>query len=266
MSVGEPFSLRDRFHELLEQDLTAAQAVERIALDVSHRLNRATPVTVTAIVSLAMLGADRALTFDEVLDTVEPLADYIGKRRWPVAGAANLRDRVTIRRALHELVSSGVLVCYEGGTEPVWGIGPDQHLVAAFYRNTAIHILVERAIGEITLLAAAESGGEGDVSEAAWQEAKRLRDLLKFEFFFPGRNQFEDELRTELGILSTGANDGFNATEARTLLRTARPHLAHLVLRPFLDAYHVVADRLAAAGDSPVNSDDLLTEALHVGH
>ena len=265
LSVGEPFSLRDRFHELIGQGLTAPQAIERIALDVSHRLNRATPVTVTAIVCLAMLGADRALTLPEVLDTVEPLADYIGKRKWPVAGAANLRDRATIRRSLQELVASGVFVTYDQGTEPVWGIGPDQHLVAAFYRNTAIHILVERAIGEVTMLAAAESGEKGDATEIAWTEAKRLRDLLKFEFFFPGRNEFEAELRTELGILAPSANDGFDAKEAGEILANVRPYLAQLILRPFLDAYHVLADRLAAHGDAPVNADDLLTESLHVG-
>ena len=46
---------------------------------------------------------------------------------------------------------------------------------------------------------------------------------------------------------------------------TARPHLAHLVLRPFLDAYLVLADRLADRGDSPVDEDDLMTDALAVG-
>ncbi len=49
-----------------------------------------------------------------------------------------------------------MLTAYDRGTEPVWKIGDDQHLVAAFYRNTVIHILVERAIGELALLAVSE--------------------------------------------------------------------------------------------------------------
>jgi len=156
LTVGEPFSLRERMAELAAEGVTGHQAVERVALDISHRLNRATPVTTTAIVSLALLGADRALTVDEVLDTVEPLAAYIDARHWPVAGAADLRDRSTIRRALADLSRSGVLTAYDRGTEPVWKIGDDQHLVAAFYRNTVIHILVERAIGELALLTVSE--------------------------------------------------------------------------------------------------------------
>ena len=48
------------------------------------------------------------------------------------------------------MLASGVLSAYEAGTEPVWRIAGDQHLVAAFYRNTVIHILVERAIAEVS--------------------------------------------------------------------------------------------------------------------
>ena len=274
LTVGEPFSLRERMAELAAEGVTGHQAVERVALDISHRLNRATPVTVTAIVSLALLGADRAMTMDEVLDTVEPLAAYIESRRWPVAGAADLRDRATIRRAMAELARSGVLTAYDGGTEPVWKIGDDQHLVAAFYRNTVIHILVERAIGELALLTVSElePGAElppGGELQVGWEEAKRMRDLLKFEFFFPGRAGFEDDLRTELRLLvgEDVGQDGGGMTpgRARELLVSARPHLSHLVLRPFLEAYLVVADRLADRGDSAVDEDDLLADSLAVG-
>lgn len=270
LTVGEPFSLRERMAELAADGVTGHAAVERVALDISHRLNRATPVTTTAIVSLALLGADRALTVDEVLETVEPLAAYIDSRRWPVAGAADLRDRATIRRALSELSRSGVLTAYDGGTEPVWKIGDDQHLVAAFYRNTVIHILVERAIGELALLTVSElePGAElppGGELQVGWEEAKRMRDLLKFEFFFPSRAEFEDDLRTELRLMVGEGVTEMTPVRARELLVNARPHLAHLVLRPFLDAYLVVADRLADRGDGPVDEDDLLADSLAVG-
>lgn len=274
LTVGEPFSLRERMADLAAEGVTGHQAVERVALDISHRLNRATPVTVTAIVSLALLGADRAMTMDEVLETVEPLATYIEAREWPVAGAADLRDRATLRRALAELARSGVLTAYDGGTEPVWKIGDDQHLVAAFYRNTVIHILVERAIGELSLLTVSElePGAElppGGELQVGWEEAKRMRDLLKFEFFFPGRAGFEDDLRTELQLLvgeDAGRDEGgLTPDRARELLVTARPHLSHLVLRPFLEAYLVLADRLADRGDAEVDEDDLLADSLAVG-
>lgn len=299
LTFGEPIPLRRRMTELRAAGVEEGQVVRRVALDASHRINRATPVTVTAVVCLALLGADRALTFDEVLTTVSPFAGYIVARQWPVAGGATLTDRSTIRRALYELVASGVLHCHDTGTEAVWRVAEDQHLIAAFYRNTVIHILVQRGIAELALLEAAgwEATGWGatagrdsspdrspdrspdgspdtsghldrDVREAAWRNALALRDLLKFEFFFPGRRGYDQDLLAELAILSPDDSLDVTVQRARTMLRQAPIFFAHLVLRPFIDAYLVLADRLAAYGDADVSADreqELLTESLHLG-
>lgn len=271
LTTGAPFSLSDRMHELAADGVTGQPAIERIALDISHRLNRATPVTVTAIVSLALLGADRALTSEEVVTTVKPLAAYIDSANWPVAGGANLQDRATVLRAMQDLVRSGVLTVYDRGTEPVWRIGEDQHLVAAFYRNTVIHMLVNRAIGELSMLTISELDPDADLPvggalRVGWDEAKRMRDLLKFEFFFPARHDFEEELRNELRLLTGEELTDLAPDRAAELLSQATPLLAHLVLRPFLDAYRVLADRLAEHGDAAVDADELLEEALAIGH
>ncbi len=266
LDFGEPVPLRERMAELRGGDQQGRHVVERIALDTSHRINQATPVTVTAVVCLAMLAADRALTLDGVLQTVAPMATYVESRRWPVAGAANLTDRATIRRTLQELVASGVLTSYDGGTETVWVIGQGQHLVAAFYRNTVIHLLVDRAIGELALVAAAEGGPDGLTT--ATEEALRLRDLLKFDFFFARRRDFAEQMALELSIIEPGDGDGlrdFTPADARHWLEHGRPLVTPLVLRPFLDAYHLVADRLAAWDDDEVDEARFLDECLRVG-
>jgi glycerol-3-phosphate O-acyltransferase len=264
LDFGEPLPLRERLAELGQVDQQGRHVVERIALDTSHRINRATPVTVTAVVCLALLAADRALTLDGVLATVAPMAGYIESRRWPVAGAANLTDRATVRRTLQELVASGVLTSYDGGTDTVWIIGPGQHLVAAFYRNTAIHMLVDRAIGELALVAAAEGGADGLATASV--EALRLRDLLKFDFFFARRRDFAAEMATELAIIEPGTGlRTFTPADARRWLEHGTPLVAPLVLRPFLDAYHLVADRLAALEDEEVDEARFFDECLRVG-
>jgi glycerol-3-phosphate O-acyltransferase len=259
--------VRERLAELRADDPEGTHAVERIALDTCYQINRATPVTVTGVVCLALLAADRSLTLDEVLGTVAPLARYIEWRNWPVAGGVNLTDRATIRRTLQELVSSGVLSSYGAGTETIWGVGAQQHLVAAFYRNTTVHVLVDRAIGELSLVAAAET--DGDAPQVAVQESLRLRDLLKFDFFFPGRADFTEEMRAELiGIDPTAVDsfDTFSAADARGWLTALRPYTAHLVLRPFVDAYHLVADRLADwEADEEFDEKRFLDECLRVG-
>ncbi|ORV84730.1 glycerol-3-phosphate acyltransferase [Mycobacterium interjectum] len=271
LDFGEPLPLRKRLEELRADEPGTGTEIERIALDVEHRINRATPVTPTAVVSLALLGADRSLSISEVLATVRPLASYIAARNWTVAGAADLTNRSTIRWTLHQLVASGVVSVYDAGTEPVWGIGADQHLVAAFYRNTAIHILVDRAIAETALLAAvedAENSVDRQVSPTAVRdEALSLRELLKFEFLFSARAQFEKELADEVRLIGRveDTSKAAPAADVRGLLEKADLLLAHLVLRPFLDAYHIVADRLAALENESFDEDQFLGECLEVG-
>lgn len=268
LDFGEPLPLRKRLQEMRADKSGTGSEIERIALDVEHRINRATPVTPTAVVSLALLGADRSLSISEVLATVRPLASYIAARNWAVAGAADLTNRSTIRWTLHQMVASGVVSVYDAGTEAVWGIGEDQHLVAAFYRNTAIHILVDRAVAELELLAAAETTTNGSVSPATVRdEALSLRDLLKFEFLFSGRAQFEKDLANEVLLIGSVVDTSKPAAAADVwrLLESADVLLAHLVLRPFLDAYHIVADRLAAHEDDSFDEEGFLAECLQVG-
>lgn len=268
LDFGEPLPLRKRLQEMRADKSGTGSEIERIALDVEHRINRATPVTPTAVVSLALLGADRSLSISEVLATVRPLASYIAARNWAVAGAADLTNRSTIRWTLHQMVASGVVSVYDAGTEAVWGIGEDQHLVAAFYRNTAIHILVDRAGAELALLAAAETTTNGSVSPATVRdEALSLRDLLKFEFLFSGRAQFEKDLANEVLLIGSVVDTSKPAAAADVwrLLESADVLLAHLVLRPFLDAYHIVADRLAAHEDDSFDEEGFLAECLQVG-
>ena len=271
LDFGEPLPLRKRLEELRAEESGTGTEIERIALDVEHRINRATPVTPTAVVSLALLGRDKSLSISQVLATVQPLANYIAARNWAVAGAADLTNRSTIRWTLHQLVVSGVVSVYDAGTEAVWGIREEQHLVAAFYRNTAIHILVDRAVATMSLLAAAEkaaSSGDGTVSRASvLDEALSLRELLKFEFLFSARAQFEKDLADEIRLIARtdDSADVTNAAGIRRLLEEADLLLAHLVIRPVLDAYHIVADRLAAHEDESFDEDAFLTECLEVG-
>lgn len=256
LDFGTAVPLYDRLLTLRAEGLDDRQVVERIALDICHRINRTTPVSATAAVCVAMLGADRGLTLDEVCATVAPLARYLSARGWPVAGAANLTDRATVTRTLHDLVTSGVLTCYAGGPATVWGVGDEQHLVAAVYRNSAVHVLLVRAIAELALLAIVRT--PDGTTRTAWEEALALRELLKFDFFFAGRADFADELWDEVAIMTTEKDrpTTVTATEATAWLDSSAPLVAHLILRPFIDAYRVVAEELLG-----LDADDEFDEA-----
>lgn len=261
INFGTPVPLYERIVTLRSEGLTDRQVVERIALDICHRLNQATPVTATAAVCVAMLGEDHALTLDEVCATVAPLARYLRVRGWPVAGGADLTDRATVSQTLHDLVGSGVLTCYSGGPATVWGIGADQHLIVAVYRNSAIHVLVMRAIAELALLAVVRTPGA--TKRTGWERALAIRELLKFDFFFAGRAEFADELWDEFATMagrSPDRNAPLDTAEAARTLNESELLVAHLVLRPFVDAYRVVAEELLNLGPGRDVDEHVLLE------
>ncbi|GAB4927828.1 putative acyltransferase plsB1 [Mycobacterium kiyosense] len=267
INFGSPVPLHERIVALRADGLTDRQVVERIALDICHRLNQVTPVSATAAVCVAMLGEDRALTLDEVCATVAPLARYLRIRGWPVAGGADLTDRATVSQTLHDLVGSGVLTCYAEGPTTVWGIGDDQHLIVAVYRNSAIHVLVMRAIAELALLAIVRTPDA--TKRTGWEKASAVRELLKFDFFFAGRNEFADELWNEFSIMTGRSHDPsapLDIEEAARSLHESDLLVAHLVLRPFVDAYRVVAEELLTLPlDRSVDEQELLTRCLRLG-
>ena len=267
INFGPPVPLYERLVALRADGLADRQVVERVALDICHRLNRITPVSATAAVCVAMLGADCALTLDEVCATVAPLARYLGGRGWPVAGGADLTDRATVSRTLHDLVASGVLKCYSAGPATVWGIGADQRPIASVYRNSAIHVLVMRAIAELAVLSLAQTPGA--TNRTAWDKALALRELLKFDFFFAGRDEFAAELWDEIAIMTGTGHDRsapIAPAEAARWLGEAELLVAHLVLRPFIDAYRVVAEELIDTDPTRgVDESVLLKRCLRLG-
>jgi glycerol-3-phosphate O-acyltransferase len=284
---GSAFLMRERLASADAGEQERRAALQKIAFEVAVRINRAAPVTANALVTLTLLGVrDQALTLEQVRQVLEPILGYIEIRQIPATGVTVLRDAADLSAVLGELHRSGVVSTYAGGEEPVYAIEPGQHLVAAFYRNNAIHWFVNRAIVELAMLHAAESdaaekdtGETGTPASAASAtgtavplaegraEARRLRDQLKFEFFFPDRDTFEAELTQEMRLIAPDWDQhAGTAEQVRELLSQSGFLMAHRVLRSFLDAQLVVAERLARRdAGNPVESGALLDECEAVG-
>ena len=92
----------------------------------------------------------------------------------------------------------------------------------------------------------------------------RLRDLLKFDFYFADSAAFRAHVAEEMSWhedweshVASGAVDG--------LLRAKRPLIASAMLRPFFEAYEIVADVLRDA-PAEIGEKDLTKKALGVGN
>nr|WP_237707842.1 glycerol-3-phosphate 1-O-acyltransferase [Hoyosella subflava] len=243
------------------------KALQKLAFEVAVGINRVTPITANSLVTLSLLGVrDRALTVGEVSAAIEPVLSYISRRNIPTGNVGVLRSQSGLRAVLAELTAAGVVTTYSEGLEPVFSIEPGQHLVAAFYRNSGIHWFVNRALLELAILDAAEAGFVDPIRDG-WSYANNLRTLLKFEFFFPERDNFVQEMTEEMLIIDPRWKERKPPIEEiLERLEQSGFIMAHRVLRSFFDAQLVVAERLAARNAyDRIDRDALLNECVKVG-
>jgi glycerol-3-phosphate O-acyltransferase len=277
---GEPLSLRDTIVDAESRAGTTgtlapdaadpagqlvdpATVVPRVAFEIAHRINAATPINPSALVTFSLLDADgRAFTVPELRRVLIPMLDYVRRRNLPLTTGADPRKADDLLPELHTLVREKVIGQYTGGLEPVYWVTADRQHEAAFYRNTVTHWFVTRAICEIAVIDVAEHGA----TDVTWQAALALRDLLKYEFFFPRKREFAEQMRAEIDLARPGwESAGLPTGELTTALKDTGLLLAHRVVGPFLEAYQVLADRLAARDPAdPVDGDELVAECLRV--
>ncbi|NLG47202.1 glycerol-3-phosphate 1-O-acyltransferase [Gordonia sp. (in: high G+C Gram-positive bacteria)] len=273
---GEPFSLRTALNDAG----SGRVRLEKVAFKVMDEINAATPISATSLAGFALLGAeDRAYTAREIEVILAPLLDYIDARSLPGPDPALCRG-LGLLDTLSELTDAGVLETFDGGPEQIWSIAPDNHAVAAYYRNGALHHFVDRAIVELGMLAVSDGdvveGGpapdaQADPSEGllgpAQQEALRIRDLLKFEFFFPAKKEFLHRLGAETDLIAPGWRVSPPSKEwvHTALLAGAGQLFARRTLQTFFDSQLVVARYLVALGAQERDKEAVLADCLGLG-
>ena len=101
---------------------------------------------------------------------------------------------------------------------------------------------------------------------AFWDEIARLRDLLKFEFYFREREEYRRQVGEEMNRHDPAWEDRLRAgpAEADALLAGMRPLVSQVVVRPFVEAYRLVADVLAH-DDLPADPEEITRRALGLG-
>ena len=190
-------------------------------------------------------------------------------RNQPLAESALFDEPGKLDAALDALTGSGVVIRHDTGHETVYGIGNDQHIAAAFYRNSMLHFLLDRAIGELSVLTAAARPPK-EREEAFFAAAVRSREALKFEFFFRERPAFERALGEEMDLLQPDWRELLRvAATPEDAFRTifAGVGTAHSVMRAFVEAYALVAELLTRAPvDAPADREAIVTAAVGLGH
>lgn len=273
MNFGDPVSVRDAIGP--PRDAPPADSdgrhlsVQKLAFETCVRINAVTPITPTALVGFALLGVgDRWLTVPEIIARLDAVVEYVQRRHLPTSRPLDLDTTAGVGHTLDELIRHDVVTCFAEGPEPVYQIGPDQHLAAAYYRNSIIHFFVNQSICELALLTAAEAAEGVDPADRFWDAAYELRDMFKFEFFFSGKERFREELRAELDLQDPEWSERLakGGREVRELVRGFRPYTSQRTLRPFLEAYRIAAEALTReSASAPFDEDAFLRRCVASG-
>jgi glycerol-3-phosphate O-acyltransferase len=240
-------------------------ALQKMSFEVAWRILCATPVNATGLVSALLLTTrGRALTLDQLHHTLQDSLDYLERKHSPMSTSAlRLRTPEGVRAAVDALSNGHPITRIDSGREPVWRIAPEDEHTAAFYRNSVIHAFLETSIVELALAHAQHA--DGDRLEAFWAQAMRLRDLLKFDFYFAPSAAFRDNIAEEMAWHQDWeAHVAAGGDEIDTMLYAKRPLMSDAMLRVFFEAYELVADVLRDA-PADIGEKDLTKLALGVG-
>ncbi|MCA2335972.1 glycerol-3-phosphate 1-O-acyltransferase, partial [Mycobacterium avium] len=253
-------------HGPLAQDPDAKRlALQKMSFEVAWRILQATPVTATGLVcALLLTTRGAALTLRQLHHTLQDSLDYLERKQNPMSTSAlRLRSPDGVRAAVDALSNGHPVTRIDGGREPVWQITPEHQHAAAFYRNSVIHAFLETSIVELALAHAKHA--DGDRMQAFWDQAMRLRDLLKFDFYFADSATFRDNIAEEMAWHDNWEDHvAAGGDEIDALLFTKRPLMAEAMLRVFFEAYEIVADVLRDA-PADIGHKELTQLALGVG-
>jgi glycerol-3-phosphate O-acyltransferase len=207
----------------------------------------------------------KEFTFEELIDLLLPYRRDIRERSLPVTVRvkAAAHDEM-MRGVIDELTAHDLITRIDGDGGPHYTITDEQIPSAAYYRNTIVHFYVTIAITEVALACALDIEDD-KLDRVIVTEALRLRDLLKFEFFFAPSDQFVEEVRHELSRHCPEWRNLARLGDVDSILQTFSPPVSPGALRPFIESYLLVADALVDLGDDAADPKHVAETALAAG-
>lgn len=242
--------------------------LSKIAFEVAVEANRATPLTLTSLMCLSLLGtAPRAMTADELRAVINFFVQWARERKIRFSDDLTTQNLEGIQKVVDTLVNSGLFLRYDQGSSTVYTIQPEKHPLASYYRNSIIHHFLDKAIIELSLFKAREHKGNV-AADVFWAETERLRDLFKFEFFYPPKEEYRENLKAELTRACPDWEMKLRqgGVMLKSLTNRFQPLIGHAVFLPFVESYTVVLDILSRLEPGQaIDKKSCVEEALKEG-
>jgi len=246
-------------------------ALQKTAFQVGVEANRVTPITLTSLMSMSLLGAaPRAQSFAELGDNMAALREWSQNRDIRFTSDFEDANEAQMLNLIDDMVNAELINRYDEGPETVYTVADEQQVMASYYRNTIVHHFISKAIAELSLLAAANE--PEDALHAFWREADRLKDMFKFEFFYEPTDEFHAGIKAEIAHYDAAWEDKITQAQfaegkySTQLLRAMHPLVAHCCLIPYVEAYRIVADVFTRLdGDETLDEKAMLSASFKYG-
>lgn len=229
--------------------------IQKLAFEVCYRINEITPATMTSLVLLVLLSR-RSCDRDRITKDVDALGAYIRKTDRRVIMQRPSRVLAAgPRESIEALLANRIIRPVPNEPAGMIEINPARFSEAIYYSNMAVHHFVVSAFVETALACC-------DGPDAIWPECRRLRNLLKFEFFFSRSPVFKRQVEQELeGIDPNWKQTLAEGQDSAVTLLRAKPLLVGPgILKPFTHAYRLVAETIHRHDRGYALPDDALIE------
>jgi glycerol-3-phosphate O-acyltransferase len=239
---GEPVSMAAGLASIDPQD-EASIGLQKLAFEVMYRIGQVTPITPTALVTIALLAArGNARNAEQLSEDCKELSEFVTARRLPATEDLDLSDPDRVTTILDWLAEHKNVSSHSAVGRRVFWLDEEQMVRIAYYRNVIVHFFVPRALAEMTLNALADSSAATgpDFDEIIL----KLRDLLKFEFFFQEKLEFLESVSVDMSVDVPNWRASLSPTGIDAILQRMAAPVAQWAVLPFLDAYQVVGDEL----------------------
>jgi glycerol-3-phosphate O-acyltransferase len=239
---GQPVSVAASLPGIAEDDETSI-GLQKLGFEIMYRIGQVTPITPTALVTIALLAArGNARTAEQLAEECGRLSDFASARSLPTTETLDLSDPERVTAVLDWLAEHGNVSSHEAVGRRVFWLDEEQMVRIAYYRNVIVHFFVPRALAEMALNSLAD---RVQVTASAVEgELLRLRDLLKFEFFFQEKEQFLQAVSDDIELDVPNWRSSLSTSGVAGVLSKMGPPIAHWGVLPFLDAYQIVGDEL----------------------
>lgn len=242
ITFGEPVSAAAVLETIEDVD-EASTGLQKLAFEVMYRIGRATPISPVTVASIALLAArGKAKTADQLAAECHRIVDFIRARGLPTTETFDLASGQSVTRILDWLAEHGNVSSHEAIDRRVFWLDDEQKVRIAYYRNVVVHFFVNRAIAEMALTSLVDEKDRD--TETLHRRILELRDLLKFEFFFPEKEEFIAAISDEIEIDVPDWEEVLDSTGPLEVIAKMGEPVAYWALLPFLDAYQIVGDEM----------------------